>query len=266
LIYRCSGDIIFLKKSYIKLFNRLIRQKIMSENAEKPLILAVETSGRMGSAAVAAGEQVLAEKTFSGPMRHSAELFPAVCSLLETAGRRASEIEQVYISVGPGSFTGLRIAVTMAKIMNLAEAVKIVAVDTLDVIAANASDYIEREKADIERVAAVLDAKRGQFFIAAYQRRKYQWEKVLQDSLMSVSQFFQWFAGSAKPLWLLGEGLVYYREKFAAEGIDFLPEQYWVPSAKKVHLLGWEKGLAGEFADAMTLVPNYLRLPDVGGK
>jgi len=238
----------------------------MSENVQKPLILAIETSGRMGSAALAAGGQVLAEKTFSGPMRHSAELFPAVCGLLEMAGRKAGEIEQIYISVGPGSFTGLRIAVTMAKIMNLAAGVKIVAVDTLDVIAANASDYIEQEKADIERVAAVLDAKRGQFFIAAYQRRKCRWEKVLADSLMNVSEFFKWFAGSAKPLWLLGEGLVYYRQKFAAEGIEFLPEKYWVPTAKKVHLLGWEKALAGEFADAKTLVPNYIRLPDVGKK
>jgi len=257
----------------------------MSENVQKPLILAIETSGRTGSAALAVGGQVLAEKTFSGPMRHNAELFPAVCGLLGAAGHRANEIEQIYISVGPGSFTGLRIAVTMAKIMNLAESVKIVAVDTLDVIAANASDYVEQEKADIERIAAILDAKRGQFFIAAYspccalgaagQRRKCRWEKVLADSLMSVSQFFQWFAlnqsgsgfaGSAKPLWLLGEGLVYYREKFAAEGIEFLPERYWVPTAKKVHLLGWEKALAGEFADAKTLEPNYLRLPDVGKK
>jgi tRNA threonylcarbamoyladenosine biosynthesis protein TsaB len=238
----------------------------MNENARKPLILAVETSGRMGSAAVAVGEQVLAEKTFSGPMRHNAELFPAVCSLIDGIGRRASEIEHIYISVGPGSFTGLRIAVTMAKIMNLAGGVKIAAVDTLDVIAANASDYIEQEKTDIERVAAVLDAKRGQFFIAAYQRRQGRWEKILPDSLMSVSQFFQWSAGSDKPLWLLGEGLVYYREKFKAEGIDFLPEQYWVPTAGKVHFLGWQKAMAGEFADAAKLVPNYLRLPDVGGK
>ncbi len=112
----------------------------------------------------------------------------------------------------------------------------------------------------------VLDAKRGQFFIAAYQRRKSRWEKVLADSLMSVSQFLDWAGGCAKPLRLLGEGLVYYKEKFAAEGIEFLPEKYWVPTAKKVHLLGWERALAGKFADAKTLEPNYLRLPDVGEK
>ena len=103
----------------------------------KPLILAVETSGRAGSAAIAIGEQILAEAAFSGPMRHSAEIFPTVSALLKDLGRKPKEIEHIYISIGPGSFTGLRIAVTIAKTFNLANNAKIVPVDTLDVIAAN---------------------------------------------------------------------------------------------------------------------------------
>ncbi|MHC4239098.1 MAG: tRNA (adenosine(37)-N6)-threonylcarbamoyltransferase complex dimerization subunit type 1 TsaB [Planctomycetota bacterium] len=103
--------------------------------AEDPLILAAETSGRTGSVAIAAGEQLLGETTFSRSMRHSSEIFPAACALLDDAQRKHKEVEHVYISVGPGSFTGLRIAVTLAKLMHLANGAKIVAVDTLDVIA-----------------------------------------------------------------------------------------------------------------------------------
>jgi tRNA threonylcarbamoyladenosine biosynthesis protein TsaB len=239
--------------------------------AQNPLILAAETSGRTGSVAIAAGEQLLGETTFSGSMRHSSEIFPAVCALLDNAQRKHKEVEHVYISVGPGSFTGLRIAVTLAKLMHLANGAKIVAVDTLDVIAANAADYAKDEDAGAARIATILDAKRGQFFIAAYRLSSdhssdTQYEKILPDCLMTSSQFLEKFADKAEPIWLLGEGLLYYKDAFNSDSIHFLPEKYWKPCAAKVHLLGWEKALAGQFADPLTLQPTYIRRPEAEEK
>ena len=234
----------------------------------KPLILAVETSGRSGSVAIGCGEEILGEDTFSGPMRHSAELFPAISGLLKRFSREAGEIEHIYISSGPGSFTGLRIAVTLAKTMHFANAVKIIAVDTLDVIAANVNDYLKEQtqKIELAKIAAILDAKRSQFFIAVYEQKVNKWEKVLPDCIMTAVQFLDEFAGGAEPIWLLGEGLVYHKDKFRAEGISFLDERYWTPKASKVYLLGREKASAGEFADALTLQPTYLQRPDVKEK
>jgi tRNA threonylcarbamoyladenosine biosynthesis protein TsaB len=231
----------------------------------KPLILAIETSGRTGSVAIALGEQMLSEAHFSGPMRHSAEIFPAVHKLLVRFSRKPKEIEHIYISVGPGSFTGLRIAVALAKTMHLANAAKIIAVDTLDVIAANATDYIKEEKAKgLAKIATILDAKRGQFFIAAYENEQNRWRKSMPDCLMTVGQFIENCGGKSQPVWLLGEGLVYHKDKFKADGIRFLDEKYWNPRAEKVYKLGWEKALDGQFADPLTLQPTYLRRPDIG--
>jgi tRNA threonylcarbamoyladenosine biosynthesis protein TsaB len=237
---------------------------------QKPLTLAVETSGRIGSVAIALGEKILGEVNFSGPMRHSSEIFPAICTLLKGCSRKPKDIEHLYVSVGPGSFTGLRIAVALAKTMHLANATKIVAVDTLDVIATNANDYIE-EEAGVDKIATILDAKRRQFFIAAYQlpsaeSRNTQYEKILPDCLMTASQFVDQFAAKGEPIWLLGEGLLYYKDTFKAEGIRFLPEDYWSPRAAKVHLLGYKKALAGQFADPLTLQPFYLRRPEAEEK
>ena len=270
----------------------------------KPLILAVETSGRAGSAAIAIGEQILAEAAFSGPMRHSAEIFPTVSALLKDLGRKPKEIEHIYIAIGPGSFTGLRIAVTIAKTLNLANNAKIVPVDTLDVIAANVTtenilptssheppaSSIEHRvspqdayRRSIEHIAVILDAKRSQFFIALYQHRvsgnEHQttshesrvtshriWKKILPDSLITAPQFLEQFACKEKPIWLLGEGLVYYRDKFKAEGIHFFDERYWTPRAEKVHLLGWKLAVQEKFATPLTLQPTYLRKPDVKAK
>lgn len=242
--------------------------------AHEPLVLAVETSGRMGSVAIAAGEHILAETHLSGPMRHSSEVFPAISGLLKRFSKKPNDIEHIYISVGPGSFTGLRIAVSIAKTMHLANKVKIAAVDTLDVIAANADDYIRQEKTTVEQIAVVLDAKRGQFYVAAYrytgdEQRKASdgiWEKIFPDSLMTASQFLAQFADKTKPIRLLGEGLVYYADIFKAEGIHFLNESCWTPRAEKVHMLGWKMACAGQFANPLTLQPKYLRKPQVTEK
>ncbi len=268
---------------------------------QKPLVLAVETSSRIGSAAIALGEKILAETAFSAPIRHSAEIFPAISNILDRFSRKLDQIDQVHISVGPGSFTGLRIAVTLAKTMHLANAAKIVTVDTLDVIAANATDYLKEENTNItshsersevedplslsstpigerespERIATILDAKRGQFFIAVYQRNTNDksteaeatsngiWKKLLPDSLMTTSQFLDQFANKEKPICLLGDGLLYYKDKFKADGTRFFDQKYWRPRASKVHLLAWKKALTNQFADPLKLSPNYLLRPDI---
>lgn len=232
---------------------------------QQPLILAVETSGRTGSVALASGEKLLEETRFSAPLRHSAEIFPAIKNLLSKFGKKPEHIEQIYISVGPGSFTGLRIAVTIAKMMNLANSVKIIAVDTLDAITANI-DSTMRQKNDIRRTAAILDAKRGMFFVAAYKFENNRWEKILPDCLMTAKQFTDRFSDGKEPIWLLGEGLVYYRDLFKTADIRFLDEDYWAPAASKIHLLGWERAIAGVFADPISLQPAYLHRPEIVAK
>ncbi|MGA2171684.1 MAG: tRNA (adenosine(37)-N6)-threonylcarbamoyltransferase complex dimerization subunit type 1 TsaB [Sedimentisphaerales bacterium] len=236
------------------------------DNFNNPLILAIETSGRLGSVAIAQGEKLLGDKHFTGPMRHSAEVFPAILGLLEQFDRKPADIKQVYLSIGPGSFTGLRIAVTIAKTMALANGAKIVAVDTLDCIAANVINFTQPE---IERLAVILDAKRGQFFVAVYEktqdpRPKTQdpiWEKTLPDCLMTADEFSGRLTD--KPIALIGEGLVYYKDQFNNTAVRVLDEKYWNPSAANVHKLGWELARQGRFADPIALTPNYIRGPDV---
>jgi tRNA threonylcarbamoyl adenosine modification protein YeaZ len=247
-------------------------------NFDNPLILAIETSGRLGSVALAQGDKLLSETRFSGQMRHSAEIFPAVTDLLSRFNKKPDQIEHVYISVGPGSFTGLRIAVTFAKTMALANSAKIVAVDTLDCIAANVINFTAEHaentekknnlcglcdlSGEISRLAVILDAKRGQFFIAVYEKTQdVIWKKILPDCLMTTEAFLAQF--SDKPIAITGEGLVFYKDKFTHKNVSVLDEKLWNPSAANVHKLGWQLALQKQFADPLTLIPNYIRGPDV---
>jgi hypothetical protein len=80
---------------------------------------------------------------------------------------------------------------------------------------------------------------------------------------MTIPQFLARFARREEPLWLLGDGLVYYRDRFKADGIHFFDEKHWSPRARNVHVLGWQAACRGQFAEPLTLTQTYLRKPDV---
>ncbi len=239
-----------------------LKVKIMSKSENNELALAVETSGRTGSVAVGIGDKILVETVFSGLMTHSRELFPSVQTLLKRIDRPISDLAHIYIAAGPGSFTGLRIAVTIAKMMALANGTKIVAADTMDTLTVNASEYIKDKKIKILRLATILDAKRKQFYVGLYENTHGNWQKVTTDRLITASDFIARFAQHDNPIWLLGEGLVYYKDVFATPGVHFLDESYWPARARAVYSVCRKKAKAGEFSDPAVLVPNYLRRPE----
>ncbi|MEN6428959.1 MAG: tRNA (adenosine(37)-N6)-threonylcarbamoyltransferase complex dimerization subunit type 1 TsaB [Phycisphaerales bacterium] len=257
----------------------------------RPVTLAIETSSRIGSVALAIEDRLLEESAFSTPMQHSAEICPTIEGLLARHGHTTENIGQVHIAVGPGSFTGLRIAVAMAKAMHLAQGVRIVTVDSLDVVAANLSDASEETPAQSQpapfpdRIAALYDAKRGQFYASIYDRVPagvstprcveqeapgYEipasngavWRKSHPDALMTALEIVDGFAGAA-PLGLLGDGLLYHRDEFVQANTTVLPDRYWSPRAANVYRLGRQKASAGRFADPLGLTPFYLRAPQV---
>jgi tRNA threonylcarbamoyladenosine biosynthesis protein TsaB len=238
---------------------------ITNPTKRPPLILCIETSGRVGSVALARGEKLLAEKSFSAPFRHSAELFPTSDRLCRQFECTPDQISQVYLSIGPGSFTGLRIAVTAAKMLHLANNARIVPVDTLDVIAENLNAAEPKKNRAESTIAVLLDAKRGQFFTAVYRAEKGKWKKILPDCLMTPSQLLAQFA-QENPISLLGEGLLYHADSFNSPTVRILDKTTWFPKASKVHLLGLRKAQKHQFADALTLSPLYLRRPEAEEK
>jgi tRNA threonylcarbamoyladenosine biosynthesis protein TsaB len=235
----------------------------MMMDSTNGLAMAVDTSGRFGSVALGMGDRVLVSRTFSGMLRHSAELFSAITALLGETGHTIGDLREVYLTAGPGSFTGLRIGVTLAKMLHLANHTRIVALSTLDVLAENVRDYLRQEGETVHQSAAILDAKRGQFFTAVYDWSQRHPHKVLADCLMTPETFLQQYGNRSHPIHLLGEGLVYYKDRFQSAGVRILNSRYWYPHAHHLYRLGQSMAQAGQFADPPGLVPNYLRGPDV---
>ena len=223
--------------------------------AHEPNILAIETSGRIGSVALAIGWELKHSARFRADSNHAAELLPTIDELCRPLGWAPGDIDHVYLSIGPGSFTGLRIAVTLAKTLALSIKADIVAVATLEVIAQNALLAGEPPP----RVAVLLDAKRGQVYSAAFERAEGRYARAVDACIANPIEFLN---GLPQPVCVLGEGITYHREALACVAHTELPEALWPPRVQTVLKLGYEKAQRGEFEQPRALAPVYLRRPE----
>jgi tRNA threonylcarbamoyladenosine biosynthesis protein TsaB len=223
-----------------------------------PRALAIETSGRIGSIAlVEAGGAVVAEEQFPHGLKHAAEIVPMIDRLCRARGWTPRDLGDVYVSAGPGSFTGLRIGITLAKTLALATGVRLVAVPTVRVLAENAPP-------DARNLIIVLDAKREQIFTARFLREAGAWAEAEPAHLDSLAGMLQ---RSPRPVHLLGEGVPHHKQFIPADPSIFVtPEDSWRARAAVVAQLGIAMAAQGEFADADRLAPTYIRKPEAQEK
>ena len=234
---------------------------------QEKLTIAIETSGRVGSAAIGRGNELISETPFSGLMKHSAELFSELEKLLHRANATADDLENVYITAGPGSFTGLRIAVTAAKMLYFTQNAQIVAADSMDVIAESVSEYNGETGQSVDCIATILDAKKDLFYAAVFDQVDGNWKKCLDTQILTAEGLLGWLeANNKKTVGLLGEGLVYYATKFDAPFTHLLEKPYWSATAAGLFRVGCRMAAEKQFADPFTLTPRYIRGPDAVAK
>ncbi len=218
-------------------------------------ILAVDTSGFEGSVALSEDRATVAERQLSAEgRRHAQTLVSEVDALLKEQSLRPSDIDAVAVSIGPGSFTGLRVGVVFAKTFAWANDAQLVAVDTLQAVA----QQIGQEH---ETVTVISDAQRREVFLNEY-RWDVDWAARVPrgdvricsvDSLAAESE-----TGVDIDTLLTGPGLT----KFGAELQDFhrLAEpSVWNPHAGSVAELASIMIGNNDVADIYTLEPLYIR-------
>jgi tRNA threonylcarbamoyladenosine biosynthesis protein TsaB len=130
------------------------------------IVLALSTSTHRGSAAVLEGDRVLGVSGYADLGGHAERIFLAVTEALDAAAVKRSAVGLVACDIGPGSFTGVRVGVASAKGLALGLGVPLVGVGSLEAMAAAAFATGAARPQDV--VAAVIDAKKQEFFLAAY--------------------------------------------------------------------------------------------------
>jgi tRNA threonylcarbamoyladenosine biosynthesis protein TsaB len=218
-------------------------------------ILALETSGLYGSAALAEDGQLVAEAAIEPPTRSAQGLTPLLDRLLRSAGWRPVEIGLVAVIEGPGSFTGLRVGLATAKVFAYAGGTSVLGIDAFAAIASAMPNTGE-----IERLAIVADAQRGQLLTAHWRRdAEGQWREESPASLRDVDR---WLARLSPGDVVAGPALALGRPKLADSlptGVTALSEDRWMPTAATVARLAWRDFQAGRRDSLWALVPRYHR-------
>ena len=226
------------------------------ENRAPVRTIAIETSSSVGSVACVAHGRIVCERAFTEGLAHGRDLVVELERCLGDAEWQRSDIELVAVSVGPGSYTGLRVGAAAAKTLAYALGVPVMPVCSLDVVAENgprSADY----------AAVVVDARRGQVYAAFYVNVGLSFFREEGPVLENPADFAKRLPA---PTFLLGDGIQKYREAFDLKGLEALPEKMWRPRAANAGLLGEKAYLIGERVEVTAIKPLYLRLPEAEEK
>jgi tRNA threonylcarbamoyladenosine biosynthesis protein TsaB len=212
-------------------------------------ILALETSETAGSVAALDDDKLLKQLDLSSAARSAQSLAPALESLWREVAWRPADVQLVAVTIGPGSFTGLRVGVTTAKVLAYAVQAAILGVDTLEIIA-------EQSPPQVPRVWAVVDAQRGQVMAREFVRdAEGRFGPVTAATLVDTDP---WLAGLPEGAAVSGPILRKLQSQIP-NGVQALEPSCWTPQAATVGRVAWRRYQAGERGDVWQILPCYSR-------
>lgn len=223
------------------------------------LILGIESSALVASAAIMAEDRLVAEYTMNNRKTHSQTLLPMIDEIVKAAEINLNDIDAIAVSRGPGSFTGLRIGSATAK--GLAQAIDkpIVEVPTLDALAYNLFGTTD------SLICPIMDARRQEVYsgIYCYEEGSVIPKALEEESAGPLSNVIDRLNAYGRPVIFLGDGVPVNMELIAERTTvkyTFAPNHLSRQRAASVAALGLEMFKAGKFVNASAHVPVYLRV------
>jgi len=236
------------------------------------IIFAVETSTLLGGLAILDDVSgLLAEIRLNVKSTHSERLMTETDHILKQTGLAVSDIDVFAISIGPGSFTGLRIGLSTVKGFSFATGKPIVSVPTLEALAWHFtySGY---------PVCTMFDARKKEVYAALFRWVKDGFVKLIDEVSIRVDLFLENIITGNPPsphfnkganagfsddkIIFTGEGSLLYKKDIISvmgERAIFASPEKMIPSPANVAFLGMKKALNGDFSEPLSLVPVYIR-------
>jgi tRNA threonylcarbamoyladenosine biosynthesis protein TsaB len=228
------------------------------------LILALDTSSLSGSIALVRGSSVIAERSSARVGTHSEWLMPAIEEMMAASGIAVAEVGAIALSYGPGSFTGLRIGVSIAKGIAWTLGCRIIGVSTLRALALNLS-----EEGGAGTVAVpLLDARRGEVYSGLYalsgEGADTHAEALMDDSALTVEALLEEIEtrGLREKVLFTGDGLKEYGPRLLENVAQkqLADPLLWRVRAVAVAELAQRELLSGsEGTEPIDFTPFYLR-------
>lgn len=217
------------------------------------IILAVDTSAKVSSVSTLKDGKLVAITTLNTGNTHSETLLVSVKSLMDQANIKVSDVDLFAVTNGPGSFTGIRIGVSLIKGLAFGNR-KCVGVSTLEALAYNMID-----RCGI--ICSVMDARREQVYNALFKAENGSLTRLCDDRLITLSDLDNELKNYSCPIYLVGDGYDI--------AVSYLQNQNIVPTteiaryqnAHSVALCAKKMFDNGIYCDDASLLPSYLRAP-----
>jgi tRNA threonylcarbamoyladenosine biosynthesis protein TsaB len=217
------------------------------------MLLAVDTSTAQVGLALYDGSQVVGEYAWRSSQRHTVELAPAILELLTRCGLSMDDVHALGVALGPGSFTSLRVGLSLAKGLVLARHLPLIGIPTLDVLAA-------AQAPSRLPLVAVIQAGRGRLAAGWYRRSRQGWRARGEARVVTVEALADELQ---TPVIVCGELASEERQRLAQK-----PDVRVASPAQSVRRpavlaeLAWARWQKGESDDEAALAPIYLHVAE----
>lgn len=221
-------------------------------------ILAFDSSNQPLTVAVVEDEEILTEQLINVRRNHSIQLMPAIDEALKQANLPLEQIDRIAVASGPGSYTGLRIAVTVAKSLAWAQNIDLVGISSLKVLAGNSSSDSKK------LIVPLFDARRENVYTGLYARDEMgELIQIEADTHMAASKWAEFLAEEYpnRQVELIGSDAKEFLDIFIeqlGEEVSVASVSQSLPRASVLALLARE----AKVADTHHFVPTYLKLAE----
>jgi tRNA threonylcarbamoyladenosine biosynthesis protein TsaB len=222
-------------------------------------ILAIDTSNYALGVALLEDNQVLGEYITNLKKNHSVRIMPAIQTLMKDCEKVPADLTKIVVAKGPGSYTGVRIGVTIAKTLAWTLKIPLVGISSLEILASGVGRYFDGY------VSPLFDARRGQVYTGLYQYQNDELQTIEEDRLVMLVDRAEDLKNSGKAILFVGNDLPLHQAAIeAALGSQavFAASTEQNPRPAELALLGKDK--PGE--DIHSFVPNYIRLAEAEAK
>lgn len=223
-----------------------------------PIVLAVDTSAKPVSCAIAQDDRILGSFFANNGLTHSQTLMPIIEHLLSITGLTIDQIDAVAVNAGPGSFTGVRIGVSAVKGIAFTNDLPCISVSTLESMAQQVAVLPGT------LICGAMDARCQQVYTALFVKNEAgEIERLTSDAAMSLTELQTLLLELNKPIILVGDGseLAYKTLKESVSQISLAPPAVRYQNACGTALIAVKKIANDETISAEELLPEYLRLP-----
>lgn len=231
------------------------------------LLLAIDSSTPVAGVALLDEENLIREEFINYKKTHSETLMPMIDELLKGCDRSLADVSALAVTIGPGSFTGLRIGLAAVKGLSLAADLPVIGVSTLDVLAHNIvySDTL---------VCPLLNARKQEVYTAFYDNSGFYPYRLSEEAACSPRDFAAQALVKAhdngfNKIMLLGDGYNPYRGLFGeclGDKLVTAPAHLMLPRASALGSLARDRAFREDFDDPVRMRPRYIRLSEAENK